>query len=418
MGISPKFDPPAEPGELSILVLHPRDSVLTLRPSVADRDRESGDVSSAARDVARALAARGHFVEIQETEEGDLSDLLLRLRADRPDLVFNLCTSLRGAPQHAVVVPALLDLLEIPYTGSGPLALMLAQRRDRQRDLLHAAGVPTPRGLLLPAQPRDAEQDLEALRERQLSYPLVLKPTPEGAASTVLSDHALLDRLAFLRQRQHQPILCEEHIEGRAVSAWLQGPTPDVLDLLSPPNGHDVLPHRVLDRCEQAARAAFQALGLSDYGCVELRVAENGVPYVISLRAQCDLAEGKSFALAAEHAGLSYEETIERIAHAALRRHPAKRRRQQRESSAAVHLIGSRGTPAAQDRATTAPRLSIGREARSATANDSRPARSLSDSTATPRPRGRAASQPPAAPAEEEEDPAAPPRRNFLRRIF
>src|SRR5262249_38087140 len=112
--------------ELRILVLHNKDFDTSEGAAANDPDVVSrADVANAARDVARALVARGHFVEVHGIDSGDLGALLERLRADRPDLVFNLCESLGTDARHEIVVPSLLDLMQIPYTGSGPATLCL-----------------------------------------------------------------------------------------------------------------------------------------------------------------------------------------------------------------------------------------------------------------------------------------------------
>src|SRR5262249_25709309 len=94
------------------------------------------DVVNAAGDIARSLASRGHLVECATVDEHSLSELTERLRESRCDVVFNLVESMRGEGRHEVVVPALLDLAGVPYTGSGPLALGLALHKDRAKVLL------------------------------------------------------------------------------------------------------------------------------------------------------------------------------------------------------------------------------------------------------------------------------------------
>src|SRR3954467_10785515 len=116
------IDPDPELRERRILVLHNRD----FEPDglVDDPDAVSrADVESSARDVARALVSRGHFVEVQAIDSDDLGDLLRQLKADPPDPVFNLIESLGADARHEVLVPSLLELLGVPYTGSAPLTL-------------------------------------------------------------------------------------------------------------------------------------------------------------------------------------------------------------------------------------------------------------------------------------------------------
>src|SRR5438105_13422390 len=104
MGHRPQ--PPAK--SLRVLVLHNND-YRHLDPE-SPHYASLADVENAARGIGEALARRGHAPEIAGVDADTLPELLLRLDEARPDLVFNLCESLRGDSRHAVVVPALLEL--------------------------------------------------------------------------------------------------------------------------------------------------------------------------------------------------------------------------------------------------------------------------------------------------------------------
>lgn len=345
--------------ELRILVLHNRDFE---QESGGTSDQTSRtDVLNAARDVARALVARGHFVEMRGADVGDISGLLEQLQQDQPDLVFNLCESLGGDARNEVVVPTLLDMLQIAYTGSGPLALGLALRKDHAKEILRSVGVPTPRWAVLPEEEGAEGDDADArlLRRAGVRYPVILKPTREdasigiSAASVVENDRALGERAAALRAalQQRQPLLAEEYIDGRELYVSLIGRRPmqvlplHEIDFSRMPNGQprivcyqakwetssDLyaatrpvqagrLPPATQARIEEVARAAFLTLGVTDYGRCDVRLAADGTPYVIDINPNCDLSDGAGFSLAARAAGISYEQMIEQIGACALLR--------------------------------------------------------------------------------------------------
>ncbi|MFH1572817.1 MAG: hypothetical protein ABIG68_02475, partial [Acidobacteriota bacterium] len=75
-------------------------------------------------------------------------DLVLALSRISPKFVFNLCEEINGDPELEMCVAGLLDIMAIPYTGSGPSALGLALNKYRVKQLLRAAGIPTARGYL------------------------------------------------------------------------------------------------------------------------------------------------------------------------------------------------------------------------------------------------------------------------------
>src|SRR5690348_8539906 len=96
--------------------------------------------------IAAALRQRGHAV----TELGDGRGLVERLLADPPDLVFNIAEGQGVGRSREARVPAVCELLGVPYTGSDPLTLAAALDKDVARRLVASAGVPVPRGVLLP----------------------------------------------------------------------------------------------------------------------------------------------------------------------------------------------------------------------------------------------------------------------------
>lgn len=367
--VSDEHAEPANLRELRILVLHnlelDPDGPLTglggrERDSEQDPDRDLQEFSrvelaSTAEKVSRALVSRGHFVEVQALGAGDLDELLVQLRKDPPDLVFNLCKSLGGDARHEVVVPSLLELLGIPYTGSGALCLGLCLHKFQTKQILRAASIPTPPSVMLPATGSSVAEEL-AIAEN-IGYPLILKlGQTDGSvgisdASIIHNDEAFLRQLAHLRRRYRQPILAERYIAGREIYVSMLGNAPlrilpmqevDFSQLpshLAPIVGESAkwepsspeyqgtsavelgpMPGTVRARVELIARQAFAILEVSDYGRCDIRLSANGTPYVIDVNANCALADGAGFARAAALAGLSYDQLVEQIAFSALQR--------------------------------------------------------------------------------------------------
>ena len=333
---------------LCILVLHNRDFAAADDPEFASR----ADVENAARDVARALASRGHTVETLAVPQDPLDAVALvaDIVARAPDLVFNLCESLAGDARHEAVLPSLFELAGVRYTGSGPLALATALRKDRAKALLRARGVPTP----VAAVSVDGTLPKASLPP----LPCIVKPAREDAStgiwlrSVVKTPRELAARVAEVHARYRQPVLIEEFIAGRELYVSLLGNDDSLralpmheVDFSAMPAGapHIVtydgkwdpasqeykgtrsiraeVPADVAERCAAAARAAFVALELSDYARVDLRLAADGTPYVIDVNPNCDLSDGAGVCRAASFGGLAYPDLIERVAAAAMARH-------------------------------------------------------------------------------------------------
>jgi D-alanine-D-alanine ligase len=141
------------------------------------------------------------------------ADLPARLRRDKPTMVFNLVDSVKGLEYLSSTVPALLELLEIPYTGAGILGKSLDTNKFLVKKLLQQNGVPTPAYQMFntPSDPLDPT----------LRFPLISKLNEVHGAVEITKDAVsenerhLRSRLAFLIKTYNQPVLVEEFIVGR-----------------------------------------------------------------------------------------------------------------------------------------------------------------------------------------------------------
>ena len=337
---------------LRVAVLHNRD---------AGAPTDVADVEHAADDVERALDAAGHTAVRVPVDGGApltaLPKALAAMRAARVELVFNLCEAVGGQSRHEPLVPHLLELVGLPYTGSPPLGLALALRKDRARLLLVGAGVPVPAGTAYDAPPR---------RAPPLTFPLMVKLAGEDASvgidgGSVVHDLAgLARRVAALLGRYPGPVLVEEFVPGREIYVSLVGAVPTALpaheiDFSEMPTGAPAIvtyagkwdpasPDFGGSRSVRArrlgslaavlpaiAQRAERALGLRDYARVDFRVDVAGRPYVIDVNPNCDLSAGAGIARAAGFAGWTHADLIDEICRAAwvraVPRRPRARRR-------------------------------------------------------------------------------------------
>lgn len=310
------------------------------------------DIKLVADDVLRVLTDAGYrTAEVGVT--GDALTAIHEIKALAPAAVFNLCESISGDNRFEALMPMLLELEGLAYTGTGPFGLSLALRKERAKEVLRARGVPVARGLML------EKPDVSAVA---LQYPLIVKPAREDAsvgissASVVRDPAALAARVRHVIEHYRQPALVEEFIDGREINVSLLGRVddqPQVLPLFEidfsdmpadrpkivsfegkwiedSAEYHGTRPVRcqglsdeTTARVAAAAVAAFQAMDLRDYGRVDIRLTADGVPYVIDVNPNCDLsAEAGGFARAAKAGGLSYKDVILRLLELALSRRP------------------------------------------------------------------------------------------------
>lgn len=166
--------------------------------------------------IERALRAGGHEVIGME---GD-ANLPRKLQHYKVDIAFNTCEGHRGGSREAQV-PALLDMLGIPYTGSGVMTLAIALDKPMAKRVLDFHGLPTPKF-------QTFVTDDEPL-DPQLKFPLFVKPSRGGsgigvtAKSVCRNVRELREQVRTILRNYHQPALVEEYIEGREITTGLLG---------------------------------------------------------------------------------------------------------------------------------------------------------------------------------------------------
>lgn len=323
-----------------------------------DYDTKAGNpdaaaVAASATAVARALVDSGHTVELTGLRGHEVFELLPRIAAARPDLLFNLCESMEGDPRNEPTFAGLLDLFRIPYTGADLLALATCLYKQRTKDVLIAQRVPTPPYRYLATSADLADPALDAP-----DYPFFVKLAHEDASLGITEANVCRDAAALrarareLMVEHKQPVIAERYIEGREINVTLLGSGDDAevlplheIDFAAMPAdrprivsyaakwdekhvdyaGTKPVPLRgmtanVVAEIERVARAAWRAVGLRDYGRVDLRVDAAGVPWVIDVNPNPDISPDAGVARAGAAAGLSYAQLIHRIADLALRR--------------------------------------------------------------------------------------------------
>ncbi len=331
------------PRLMNLVLLH-NDDANALENDPGREARE--DVERVALALAAALTTRGHRVRVLAA--GANLTFLGALKSERPELVVNLCESLEGDARGEMLVPSLLELLGLPYTGSPALALGLALHKDRAKQILRGAGISTPGFAVV--------EQLADLAAVDLEFPLIVKPAREDASTgidfeSVVSDRAQLERAVVrVLTTLHQPALIEQYIAGREIYVPIFGNAPrralplteieygpyyderprivsykakwelESIECIQTNSGPALLDRELEERCIRTAFAAFDALGCRDYGRVDLRVTADGRPMVIDINPNCDLHPEAGYARTARNAGLGYAELAESLVQIALDR--------------------------------------------------------------------------------------------------
>jgi len=269
--------------------------------------------------VLNALRGRGVDAHAFDPQQQDLAALI----AQKFDRVF---IALHGRYGEDGTIQGALELLGIPYTGSGVLASALAMDKWRTKLVWQAAGIPTPRYELLTAQ-----SDLKAVVAR-LALPLMVKPANEGSSIGMSKVRAAgdLEEAYALAANYDSMVLVEQFIEGiELTAAVLGGAALPLIKLETPREFYDyeakyvtndtryIIPCGLAAGAEAAVQqqvlAAFNALGCRGWGRVDLMLDAAGRPWFIEVNTSPGMTDHSLVPMAARHAGLAFEDLVLRI---------------------------------------------------------------------------------------------------------
>jgi D-alanine-D-alanine ligase len=315
---------------------------------------DATSVRESAKAITRALIETGYVVELLGVHGVEVYDVLAKLGANKPDLLFNLCESMDGDPRNEPTFAGLLDLFRIPYTGADLLALGTCLYKQRTKDVLIAHGVPTP-----PYRFLRTPSDLDDRTLEALDYPYFVKLVHEDAslgiteANVVADAAALRARSRELMIEHRQPVLAERYVEGREINVTMLGwgdrveilplheidfaampaDRPHIVSYAAKWDEHHVdyagtkpvplanASAALIAEIERVSLAAWHAVDLRDYGRVDLRVDDAGIPWVIDVNPNPDISPDAGVARAAQAAGMSYPQMVAHIAEVSLARH-------------------------------------------------------------------------------------------------
>jgi D-alanine-D-alanine ligase len=325
----PDEEPPSKSFGLTI-------AELTARDEFAEWDSPATIAA-----VEAALSKLGKVVRIEATE-----DFPERLRAIRPDIVFNIAEGFHGVNRESHV-PAICEFFGIPYSGSDPFTLTLCLDKARAKETLSFHSIPTPRFAVV--------ENLTDLDERtgDLDLPLFIKPLHEGSSKGITDgnlcwdrDH-LLTQTGFLLENYRQPVLVEEYLPGKEFTCGVLGNGSEATVLPLVGMNFDALPKGALpiysfdakfvwDRPErpleifqcparisgelQAAIEAvvldaYHVLGCRDWARIDVRLDAAGQPNILEVNPLPgilpDPAENSCLPKAARAAGIGYDELIQ-----------------------------------------------------------------------------------------------------------
>jgi len=234
--------------------------------------------------------------------------------------------ALHGRLGEDGTVQGALEYLGIPYTGSGVMASALAMDKWRTKLVWRASGIPTPEYELL--APQSQAPDVVA----RLGLPLMVKPVCEGSSigMTKVTSVEMLDAAYQLAAQYDRVVMAEAFIDGVELTAGILGAEPlPLIRLETPRTFYDYeakyfaddtryicpagLPESQEKRVQEVAIAAFQSLGCTGWGRVDLMLDRMGEPFLLEVNTVPGMTDHSLVPMAARARGMSFDELCVRI---------------------------------------------------------------------------------------------------------
>ncbi len=302
--------------------------------------------------LAAVLRKLGH----EPVKLGGGRTFLENMLKDLPQFVFNLSEGEGISRSREARVPAVCEMLGVPFCGSDPLTMGLALDKDLARRTVEDADVATPQGLVIQFPENLYDGDYAEfpgiLEEAGLPLPIIAKPVCEGSSKGIRSK-SLIEKaedfgptVVSLWHDYRQPVLVEEFIAGDEVTVGIIGNGADAevlgclhitprqatekfvyslevkrdwqnqVDYACPPT----LPQETIAALENAALSAYDILGCRDFARIDFRIRD-GIPYFLEANPLPGLnPETGDICVMARLLGISYEELIGSILNAAMKR--------------------------------------------------------------------------------------------------
>jgi len=294
--------------------------------------------------LAAAIEAQGYSV----VRLGGGREFINNITQHKVDLVFNIAEGLGNYKSREAQIPAILEMLDIPYSGSDPQCLAISLDKPLAKKILAASEITTPEWKLVTQRDKLKETDWNSF-----PLPAFIKPAYEGSSkgitlgSIVYNTKQLVEVAAETLERYHQPILVEKFISGDEVTVGITGNSPPkVLGIMRvlPKNSTanfiyclEVkrdwenlveyecparLDKSVMQKIEKASLKVFSVLGCRDFSRIDFKVSSNGEPYFLEINPLPGLnPKSGDLPIMGGKMGWTYQGLVSNILNAALERY-------------------------------------------------------------------------------------------------
>jgi D-alanine-D-alanine ligase len=308
-----------------------------------DDSMEEYDSMETVNLIKASIEANGH----QVTLLGGGKAFLDNIRTEKVDLVFNIAEGQGNYRNRESQVPAVLEMLDIPYSGSDPLCLGICLDKELTKKMVAMEGILTPKWQML----SDIKQ-LHSIDRKEFRFPLMIKPAHEGSSKGIRLSSVVMNmgQLETEAKRQfdsyNQALMIEEFIGGDEITVGITGNEPpkvlammrilpqkkieyfvysvevkrDYLkqvDYECPPK----LDAQVIKKLEDASLKIFNIPGCRDFARIDFRLDNEGNPFFLEINPLPGLGNHSDLVLMAHMMGIPHIELVNRILTAAFKRY-------------------------------------------------------------------------------------------------
>ncbi|MFH8080790.1 MAG: ATP-grasp domain-containing protein [Candidatus Aenigmatarchaeota archaeon] len=279
----------------------------------------------------------------------------LKANKEKIDLVFNYSMGIYGKDRYSHL-PAMLEMLQLPYTGPSPLSQGLVLNKAKAREIFISRKIPTPLSQVF-YSPNDK-------LDKKLKFPLIVKPCCRGSSAGVTNDSVVYDeeslkrKVKFIIETFEEPALVQTFLKGREFSVPMIGNPPEFLPIIEV--DHSILPEgyapidslevkwimeekdkdfakkhfscpaniekKLEKKIKEVCLKVWEALELADICRIDIRCDGKNNPYVLDVNSPPGLIPPEVsmtsyFPLAARVAGIDYESLLKRIIEEAQKRY-------------------------------------------------------------------------------------------------
>jgi D-alanine-D-alanine ligase len=320
-------------------------SEITLAQGHPDDALEEYDSTETVDGIAAALESLGHSVVKMSGGRKFLVNVIQRY----VDFVFNISEGRGNYRSREAQIPAILEMLDIPYSGSDPQCLAVALDKPLTKKLVQASGIHTPRWEVVKDR-----QEMKEICQDSFPLPAFIKPASEGSSKGIRLGCRVEDRdqmaavIGTMFEQYQQPVMVEEFISGDEVTVGVVGNSPPqilgIMRILPKKRSTDFvyslevkrdwqnqvdyecpaqLEAKVLKKIADFSLRAFDTLGCRDFARLDFRLDRKGTPCFLEINPLPGLnPKSSDLPIMAYKMGWNYQDLISSVLDAALERYP------------------------------------------------------------------------------------------------